>query len=125
VRLLLDEQYSPEIAKELRRQGHAVEAVAERPDLQASDDEALLVLATREGRTLVTNNVRDFVPIARSFAAEGRGHSGLIFTSDRSLPRTRRGFGVLARALQRALEAHPDDDALVDQSMWLEPSHGA
>lgn len=121
MRLLLDEQYSPKVAEELRRRGHDVVAVGERPDLQAADDESLLVEATEAGRAVVTNNVRDFVPIARRFGAAGRRHSGLIFTSDQSLPRSRAGIGPLVQALTRTLGERPGDDALFDQTLWLEP----
>jgi hypothetical protein len=82
VRLLLDEDCADAIAQQLRAAGHDAECVTER-GLKGIEDEALLELWDRESRALLTNNVRDFVPLAREWAAVSRDHAGL------SSPRTR------------------------------------
>lgn len=118
MRLALDHHYSPTIAIRLRERGHDVVAVAER-GWEAEDDEGLLFLCAEEGRALVTNNVADFVMIARRWAAEGRTHRGLVFTSDVTMPRTRRTIGRYVRALEEVLKSQPRRDALTDRVLWL------
>jgi hypothetical protein len=121
VKLLLDEQYAPDIAEQLRRDGRDVIAVLEQPGLASTDDESLLAWAATEQRALVTNNVRDFAPIAQHWTAAGQAHYGLIFVSDKTLPRSRNTSGSLARTLRKLLDVHPGDDALQNQIRWLVP----
>jgi predicted nuclease of predicted toxin-antitoxin system len=118
VRLALDHHYSTKIATKLRDKGHDVVAVAER-GWEAEADEVLLDLCQAEGRTLLTNNVADFVAIARRWAVEGRSHAGLVFTSDSSLPRSRDTIGQYVRVLDRLLRSHPADGSLTDRIHWL------
>jgi hypothetical protein len=120
LRLLLDEHYSPLLARVLRDRGHDVEAIAQRADLAGATDEAVLAAAERERRGLVTNNARHLVPIAGRRLEAGGSHYGLIVTSDRTFPRGREAIGALARALDGLL-ALPADDALADQTRWLGP----
>ncbi len=124
MKLLLDEQFSPELAIGLRERKHDVLAIGERPDLISTDDEALLASSTAERRALFTNNVRDFAPIATRWAGDGRPHHGLLFVSDRTLGRSRNTIGACVRALHRFMKEHPAEDALRDQIRWLtaEPS---
>ena len=117
MRLLLDEHFSVKIAQQLRRRGHDVVAVGE--FCAGERDEALLEIATREGRVLLTNNVRDFMPLARRWGEAGQDHSGLIFTSDSSMPRGKGGLGMYVRVLARWLERHPGEAALTNQVRWL------
>lgn len=121
MRLLLDEMYSPEIAVELRRRGrdviHAVEL-----ELGGKSDTDVFAVASE--RTIVTNNADDYVRLFAQAAAEGVDHAGILFTSDRSLPRTRAGIGLLVRVLDELLEQNPSDDALRNQLRWL-PRSGA
>jgi hypothetical protein len=117
VRLALDHHYSPAIAGELRRRGHDV--AAQDRGWQHEDDESLLTICTAEGRALLTNNVGDFSVIARYWAAEGRSHTGLIFTSDTSMPRHRHAIGRYVTALGQLHRSHPADDALRDRIHWL------
>jgi predicted nuclease of predicted toxin-antitoxin system len=121
VRLLLDEHFSPQIARELRERGHDVSAVQELPELRSLADHALLAHAVDDRRTLLTNNVSDFVIVARRWAEEGRDHYGLLFTSDASMPRTREGIGRFVEALQRLMEAHPGRDDLMNRILWPKP----
>jgi hypothetical protein len=102
--LLLDEMLSPTIAVQLRERGIDVQAVLERRELVSYPDEALLELATREQRILVTKNVVDFGPLSQQWAADGRSHAGLVFLSTKTFPETRDWIGAVASALAQASE---------------------
>ena len=67
----------------------------------------------------MTNNVRDFAQLAGAWAAEGRVHNGLAFTSDRSLPRARNTIGMFVNALKALLDAEPSAGGLQNQVRWL------
>lgn len=118
MRLALDHHYSPVIADRLRERRHDVVAVVER-GWEREDDESLLTMCGDEVRALLTNNVGDFATIARHWAAEGRSHAGLIFTSDAGMPRSRDTIGRYVTALDEVLVAHPADDALRGRVHWL------
>ncbi len=115
LRLLLDERYSPAIAEQLRARGHDVESVDDRDDLRSLKDPALFAAAHSERRAILTNNVRDFVPLVQTAAMQGDDHRGLLLTNDRSLPRSNRTFGTLLDGL---LSANPEDDALLNRTVW-------
>jgi predicted nuclease of predicted toxin-antitoxin system len=121
VRLVLDEHFSPEIARQLRNRGHDAVAARERTEVHGLADADLLALATAERRALVTENVADFVELHRTSILTRRAHFGIIFTSPRQFPRTRRAIGRMVRALGALLAANPSDGALADQTWWLEP----
>lgn len=118
VRLALDHHYSRIIAEQLRNKGHYVVAAVER-GWEREDDETLFALCAAEQRALVTNNVADFTAIARGWAAQGQQHSGLIFTSDTSLPRTRGTIGTYLALLDDLLARHPAQDGFADLVHWL------
>jgi hypothetical protein len=122
VRLLLDEHFSPEIARQLRAGGHDVIAAREHAEMHGLSDHDLLILATVQRRAIVTENVADFVALHRWSVLSGTAHLGLVFTSSRQFPRTRRAIGRLVRALDALMVAHPSDGALADQTRWLEPA---
>lgn len=123
MRLLLDEQYSAEIAAQLRSHGYDVASVQDL-GLVGVSDTALLEAAAAEQRALVTNNVRDFAPLAVRWAAEGHDHYGLIFTSDHSLPRSRKTIGRFVDALRRLSDAEPAPEALRGTCVGLRASSG-
>jgi hypothetical protein len=118
VRLLLDEHYADAIAQQLRAAGHDAESVSER-GLKGLDDEPLLELCDRESRVLMTNNVRDFMPLARDWAAAGRDHAGLILTSDASLPRHMGTVGRYVALLSTLMRENETQRALNNQVRWL------
>ena len=105
--LLLDEMFSPAIAAELRARGHNIIAVAERPDLRAKPDEEIFAWAAADGRWLLTENVKDFRPIMLRALQAGSPCCGLLFTSSRSFPRSRKDPGPLIQALHTWLTAGP------------------
>jgi predicted nuclease of predicted toxin-antitoxin system len=119
VRLLLDEMYSPEIARILRGRGHDVDSAAERAELRAAADDAVVETAQREGRVVVTNNVRDFAPLAWRVMQARAPFCGIVFTSDRSLPRSTTTVGRFADLLETLLAQHGGDDVLAAGIAWL------
>jgi len=117
MRLLLDEMWSPQIAKQLRRRGHDVSAVTERPDLRGEPDGEILVIATAERRALVTDNVRDFRRLGSLTIQSGGSHGGLILTAHSRFPRhDPRTLGRMVAALAELLEADPD---MTNVERWL------
>jgi hypothetical protein len=110
--MLLDEMFSPMIAAELRELGHDVVAVADRADLRSKTDEEVF-WAAAEQRWLLTENVKDFRPIMLRALQTGTPSSGLLFTSSRTFPRSRKNPGPLIRSLTAGAP-----DAPVTES-WL------
>ena len=124
MRLLLDEHLPPQAAAQLRRQGHDVVAVVERPDLHRSADETLWAVARSEGRMIVTQDVGDFIRLASQDAAIGKTHPGLALIHHRRFSRGDRDIGRLVTSLRALLVANPADDALGGQIVWLEADAG-
>lgn len=126
MRLLLDEMYPAAIAEALRAGGHDAIAVQEDGMLRELSDEALFAVAQEQRRALVSENVKDFMPIHSARQAQGEPHHGLIFTTNRSFPRHHKAFiGALARALERFLAGQevgaPEPSSAVH---WLRPDSG-
>jgi predicted nucleic acid-binding protein len=67
--LLLDEMFSDDIARQLHVKGHDVISVVADPALVGLPDDQILAHATTQGRTLVTANIKDFVPLDGSYRA--------------------------------------------------------
>lgn len=118
MKALLDEQLSPQIAVVLRCAGYDVLAVADRDDLVGCSDRVVLEVASREGRALVTNNVKDFRPLAAEWLAEGRMHPGLILLPS-ARTRTRTAVPALAAAIEVILRSHPD--GIAGSERWVGP----
>jgi predicted nuclease of predicted toxin-antitoxin system len=118
MRALLDEQLSAEIARELRRRGCDVEAVTERRDLVGASDEQIVELAGQEARAVITNNIRDFRPIAARRLAQGKRHAGLILLPS-SRARNRAAIGPLVSAIQAIMDANPD--GIHSSERWIAP----
>ncbi|MHB8290549.1 MAG: DUF5615 family PIN-like protein [Acidimicrobiales bacterium] len=115
---LLDEQLSPQIALLLRQAGYDVVAVAERDDLVGSSDRIILENAETEERAVITNNVKDFRPLAAERLAQGGMHAGLILLPSKRT-RTRAAVAMLAGAIEKLLHDHPD--GLTGSERWISP----
>ena len=110
MRLLVDEMYPPAIAEQLRRRGHDVVAITERPELRSAEDAAVFAIAQESRRAVVTENVADFVPLADEADQRGAAHYGLVLVDPAKYPRgAQRTIGRMVRALDRLLGEHPTD----------------
>ncbi|MCX6483198.1 MAG: DUF5615 family PIN-like protein [Mycobacterium sp.] len=118
MRALLDEQLSPQIGVVLRAAGYDVLAVADRQDILGCSDRIVFEAASREGRALVTNNIKDFRPLAAEWLATGRIHPGLILLSS-ARTRTRAAVPALAAAVDAVLRANPD--GIAGGERWVGP----
>jgi len=115
VRLFLDAHVSGRaIARSLRERGHDVYAADEARQLDGMEDEALLELATAEGRIMVTFNIRDFARIVGRWAGAGKAHAGclLIVGIDHG------EFGLTLRVIDGSLAARPDQEAWRNHAAW-------
>jgi len=121
VRLCLDEHYSRRIAETLRGRRHDAVAVTERAELRGLGDRELLAAMQTERRALLTENVSDFIPLARELTARGEDHWGLVLSSPLSMPRGRDTIGVFVDALDRLLRDRPAERALLNELWWLQP----
>lgn len=107
MKVILDEMHAPQIADALAATLDVV-AVAATPELKGISDEELLTHATSDERAVVTENVADFMPLARQWASEGWPHSGLIFTNPKRFNRANLAYpGNLIAALEEFLEGPP------------------
>lgn len=107
-RLLLDEMLSPAIAEQLCAKGYDVQAVAANPEYSGLADEEILIGATEAGRSLVTANVRDFVPLYARYLAADRSPVGLILVSSKTFPQDRTFLAAVITALSALLSASGD-----------------
>ena len=120
MKLLLDAMFAPAIAQQLRRRGHDVVAAIERPDLQKLLDPDLFAAAQVEQRTMVTENVPDFLDLDGRYRQSGHAHYGLVLTTDKRFDRgSPAHIGRLVTsldALLRAVPAEPTGDSAIH---WL------
>jgi predicted NAD/FAD-binding protein len=117
LRLLLDEMFSPAIAVALRDLGHDVVAVAERGELRAMTDEDVFAWAAAQARWLLTENVKDFRPILLRALQADAAMTGVLYTSSRTFPRSRKNPGPLIQALHDWLRTGPPGAPLIED--WL------
>ena len=77
-----------------------------------------LEVAASEERAVITNNVKDFRPLAGERLAQGRTHAGLILLPSKRT-RTRAPVATLAGAIEKVLHDHPD--GLAGGELWIGP----
>jgi hypothetical protein len=107
--LLLDVHHSRLAAERLRGAGHDVVAASDDPWLSGLSDEDLLRRATADGRALVTENVKDFDRIVRSWVTTGEQHAGVVVTSPWRFHRGRASY---------------PEDMVVALGQWLAEQRG-
>lgn len=125
MRLLLDEMISTAVAEQLRHRGHDVVAVqdAGQAHLRGIDNCVLLDQACQELRAVVTDNIPDWFRCHQRRLETGLDHYGLLLFTNDTFPRHRHHLFVshVLAALDRELQAHPNDDSS-SWIRWLIPS---
>lgn len=103
MKVYLDEDLSPVIARILRQKGVDGASAHEVGNVQL-DDRAQLAYATREGRAIVTANVVDFLALAHVAVATNTEHAGIIL-----VPSSFHGdeFQSIAGGIGEALKQYP------------------
>jgi Domain of unknown function (DUF5615) len=119
VKLLLDEMYPARLARSLRERGVDAEGVDERSPLRGLADEELLVVAAREGRALVSENVADFMRLYGEWGAGGRRHAGIVIALSSRFSRTPAGHEVLVDSLAALCAQQAEREALGDSVHFL------
>jgi hypothetical protein len=103
VKVYLDEDLSPIIARILRHKGVDAVSAHELGKVQL-EDRAQLAEATQAGRAVITANVVDFLVLAHDAVARNADHAGIIL-----VPSSFRGdeFQAIADAVHRVVSQHP------------------
>jgi predicted nuclease of predicted toxin-antitoxin system len=103
VKFYLDEDLAPQIAARLRTKGVDAVSALEAGNTQLRDRDQLRY-AAREGRCLVTRNVRHFVVLARDAIRRQEPHAGIVLC-----PPSIRGFEItkITAALTRLAQKYP------------------
>jgi hypothetical protein len=113
--LLLDEHFSADIAVALRDRGYPCHCVNEDDDLRGKPDDHIAIVATGRGWRIVTENVRDFLPLSADARMAGKSEPLLLLIGSRHAPRGARRTGLMVDALSRWL----DDPATRGSQEWL------
>ena len=116
--LLLDEMFSPVIAAALRDLGDEVLAVAERGELRAMTDDEVFAWATGRGWWLLTENVKDYRPVLLRALQSETPCIGILYTSNRTFPRSRKNPAPLVEAIHASLRTGPPEAPLTED--WLQ-----
>jgi hypothetical protein len=102
VRLYLDADVDVRLASNLRAAGYDC-ASAREVGHGAASDEAQMAYAAQENRTLLTHNIRHFVPLFERWWHAGVDHSGVLVSQQVPL-------GELQRRVVRLLNAVSADE---------------
>ncbi|MHB8341335.1 MAG: DUF5615 family PIN-like protein, partial [Mycobacteriales bacterium] len=114
----LDVHHPRVAADRLRQDHHDVLAAVDDARLAVMADEDLLRFATADQRAVVTENIKDFERIVRTWATTGEHHAGVVFTSPRRFHRGRLSYpDDLVVALRRLLSDPSREDR--DWVYWL------
>lgn len=108
MKLLLNEMWSADIARQLRRRGVDAVAATELPfRYRGVPDHDVFARAREDGRAIVTDNVPDFATLVADAASRGETHPGVVFAVR---PAFDRGHRRIVGRMVRALAALVDSD---------------
>jgi len=111
IKLYLDEDVDPLLAKVLRERGYDVLTVQEAGKKTLSDRKQL-EFAINQGRTFFTHNIKHFVKLSQEYSKSGKNYSGIIVSDH--LP-----FKELLRRILRLLEHYSKED-MTNRFFWLQ-----
>ncbi len=113
MRFLIDEMYPPVLTAGLVERGVDAQAVVLREDLRGQPDPVVFATAQAERRAVVTENVRDFLPLAADIVTRGGRHHGLVCCSPKTYPRGRHTtITTLTAVLERLASQRPGDEPM-------------
>ncbi len=102
MKLLLDEMWTPTIARELRGCGHDACAISE-PAYSARfagvSDEQVFAKAQHDGLTIVTDNIADYEQARHNWQSTGQVHNGIVYALDPPFNR-HQGEGVIGQMVR-------------------------
>jgi predicted nuclease of predicted toxin-antitoxin system len=111
LKLLLDEMYSPALARGLHAAGIDVDTVAEL-GLAGSSDAEVFSAAHVHDRVVLTKNVADFARIFAEHLAAGRHHPGVLIALSSRFSRRPADIGAIVAAVLACADL-PLEDRLV------------
>lgn len=122
MKLVLNEMWSSEIARQLRTRGFDVVAATELPKrFRGVPDHEFFLRAQEDGRAVVTDNVRDFMTIVTERASRAEPHHGVVFAVRPAFDRARPAVvGDMIRALAALLREREGDERSSDV-LFLRP----
>jgi len=103
--LYVDADLTYRIVPALRQRGYECQSAIE-DGLDDAIDEVILARATQLGMVLLTNNDRDFSPMARRWTVAGRDHAGILISEQFR----NRELGEFLRRLIRFLDTVTADE---------------
>lgn len=110
IRFYLDEDVRPLLADILQERGYdAISAV--RLGRIGIADEDHFIFAASQGRALLTFNIRDFIPIAKTWIRNEQAFAGLVVSEQMPL-------GELLRRTLRLLSQREEKD-ITNMIVWL------
>jgi hypothetical protein len=118
MKLLLDEQLSPEIARQLKLCGHDVLSVAE-AGLRGHDDAAVLIWASSQARAVVTNKIRDFRELHANYLSAATTNYGIVLLPSTKFSLRLDALGTMVTALDRLLAEHPNPEEFLGREISL------
>jgi len=77
------------------------------------------VIAAREGRALVSENVADFMRLYGEWGAAGRAHAGIVIALSSRFSRTPAGYEALLAVLAELCSRRPGPEELADAVHFL------
>lgn len=113
--------YPRGIAEELRSRGHDAVSVHDAPRA-GTTDEVVFGHARSEHRAVITENIRDYRPLAEGILETGEAHSGLIRTTARRWPRN--DIGAIITAPDGLIATNPDEPSTKNAGS-NQPTRGA
>jgi hypothetical protein len=103
LKLLLDEQISPDVAEGLRRRQKGIVLWSlmdwEKGRFIGLSDELILEEAAAQKLTLVTYDRKTIPPLLKAWAESEHDHGGVVFIDEKTIPSS--DFGGLIMALQK------------------------
>ncbi|CAN5798252.1 hypothetical protein BH20ACT6_BH20ACT6_05180 [soil metagenome] len=107
MRFLIDEMFSPAVARHLTELGHDALHVRD-VGLSGRTDDEVFDRATAEDRTVVTENAVDFVALLNAATSAGLVTAPVVLTLKRTLPADAGAMAhELAERLARWADNHP------------------